>query len=411
MTLEPAMAVGASVPPSMEASDEELILVVDDTKANRDILRILLKREGYAIIEATNGLEALEILEQQNPDLVLLDIMMPGIDGFEVCEKIKANPATQDLPVIFLSALTQTEQKVRGLDLGAADYVTKPFDKSEVKARVRTHLELRRLNLSLAAANDVLRRQKEELDAELADAALIQRSLLPEPSYSESGLVIEWCIEPCASLGGDFVNIVPLAGRQVAVYLGDVSGHGVPSSLITMTVDRALTDDRALADAEGIPRQPAQVLENLDSSYSARQLEKHVTMFYCVVDLETWKVSYSSAAHPAAVLVRDGRVVSTHEEGGSVIGIGGMIPFDDAVLEMRPGDRLVAFTDGVTENQAPDGSFYGEERFYDFLAQHSATPTKELAQILLEELRTHRQDQPPQDDISVIVLERETEND
>ncbi|MEM6701806.1 MAG: SpoIIE family protein phosphatase [Acidobacteriota bacterium] len=411
MSLEPATAVGQSALPTTRQTEEDLILVVDDTKANRDILRILLKREGYAIVEAADGREALEILERDDPDLVLLDIMMPGIDGFEVCERIKSNPATKDLPVIFLSALTQTEQKVKGLDLGAADYVTKPFDKSEVKARVRTHLELRRLNLSLAAANEVLRRQKEELDAELADAAIIQRSLLPAPSYSEKGLSVEWCIEPCASLGGDFVNIVPLAGKQVAIYLGDVSGHGVPSSLITMTVDRALTDDRALADADGVPRQPAEVLENLDSSYSARELEKHVTMFYCVVDLASWQVGYSSAAHPAAVLVRDGQVVSTHEEGGSVIGIGGMIPFDDAVLQMQPGDRLVAYTDGVTENQAPDGSFYGEERFYEFLARHARTPTAEVAPILLEELRAHRQDQPPQDDISIVILERETGNE
>ncbi len=379
--------------------------MVDDTKANRDILRILLKREGYEIFEAANGLEALDQVAVVGPDLVLLDIMMPGMDGFEVCERLKGDDGTREIPVIFLSALSDTEQKIRGLDLGAADYITKPFDKGEVRARVRTHLDLRRLNLSLSAAVDELRRQRDEVEAELADAARIQRSLLPDPSFTAGDLQVEYAIEPCASLGGDFVNLIPLGERYLALYLGDVSGHGVPSSLITMTVDRALTDEGALHE-NGVPLPPGQILEQLDASYSSRSLEKHVTMFYGVFDLQTGHCAYSTAAHPAAVQVRGNRVIATHELGGSVIGIGGLVPFEAGEVQLEPGDRLVIFTDGVTENQARDGSFYGEERFYQFLCDRAHVSPAELIEQLLEELRQHRDDAAPQDDISIVVVEK-----
>ena len=397
---------GGVSPSGAPAAGAERILVVDDTKANRDILRILLKRDGYEIVEAADGVEALDLVESAQPDLVLLDIMMPGMDGFEVCERLKDNAETRDLPVIFLSALSDTDQKVKGLDLGAADYITKPFDKGEVRARVRTHLDLRRLNLSLSSAIDELRRQRDEVEAELADAARIQQSLLPVPNFSIGDLLIEWCIEPCASLGGDFVNIIPLGDRYLALYLGDVSGHGVPSSLITMAVDRALTADGALIDKDGSPLAPGRVLTELDLSYSARSLEKHVTMFYGVVDLHEGVIAYSTAAHPAAVLVRGDRVVSTHELGGSVIGIGGLVPFEDGDIDFQPGDRLVVYTDGVTENQAPNGNFYGEERFFDFLCAHHDQGASQLPPVILEELRQHRQDAAPQDDISIVIIER-----
>lgn len=122
---------------------QEKILVIDDNPLNLKMLDIILKNEDYNAIKAKDGIEGIKTAEQENPDLIFLDIMMPGMDGFEVCEKLKANPATKDIPVIFLTAKSDTEGVVRGFEVGAADYVTRPFNRIELIARLKTHLALK----------------------------------------------------------------------------------------------------------------------------------------------------------------------------------------------------------------------------------------------------------------------------
>ncbi len=134
------------------------ILIVDDTPANLSVLLQCLSETGHRVLVAEDGEEALELLERSTPDLVLLDVMMPGIDGFETCRRLKANPAHADLPVIFMTALSETEQKLQGFAAGAVDYITKPIQHEEALARVSTHLELRRLQRTLAAELDLKQR-------------------------------------------------------------------------------------------------------------------------------------------------------------------------------------------------------------------------------------------------------------
>ncbi|MEG4571432.1 response regulator [Microcoleus sp. N3A4] len=150
-----------------------LILIVDDTPSNLDVISEALSNAGYKVAIATSGERALQQVERRAPDLILLDVMMPGIDGFETCQRLKANAKTCDIPIIFMTALADVDNKVKGLKLGAVDYVTKPFQEQEVLARVKTHLQLRLLTQNL---EQQVAQKTAELQA--AQLQIIQREKL-----------------------------------------------------------------------------------------------------------------------------------------------------------------------------------------------------------------------------------------
>lgn len=149
---------------------EGCVLVVDDNPTNLSILVNLLRDVGLRVLVATDGESAIEQTEYVKPDLILLDVMMPGIDGFETCQRLKANPETMKIPIIFMTALSETVDKVRGLSLGAVDYVTKPFEHEEVLVRIRTHLTLSKQRQTIEAQN--LELQTEISDRKRAEEAL-----------------------------------------------------------------------------------------------------------------------------------------------------------------------------------------------------------------------------------------------
>src|ERR671933_2990583 len=153
---------------SLETSKKGVILIVDDNPDNLELLFFFLSDSDFTVLLATNGENALKTVEQANPDLVILDVMMPGIDGFETCRRLKANESSKDIPVIFMTALSDTGDKVKGFEVGAVDYITKPLQEEVLKARITTHLTIRNLNRNLVEQNKKLhaelreRQQKEE---------------------------------------------------------------------------------------------------------------------------------------------------------------------------------------------------------------------------------------------------------
>src|SRR3954470_3203144 len=154
----------------MNAPDTDTVLVVDDTPTNVKVLVEMLSREGYRVLVAREAESALEQARYAMPLVILLDVMMPGMDGFEACRRLKATPATADIPVIFMTALGDLEDKVKGFNAGGADYVVKPFEHEEVLARVRTQVHLRKLQLDLAHSNETLEEKVAQRTAELKSA-------------------------------------------------------------------------------------------------------------------------------------------------------------------------------------------------------------------------------------------------
>lgn len=381
------------------------VLVIDDQLQNRRLLQVILERDLHDVLLAEDGPSGLELARRTRPDLVLLDVVMPGMDGFAVCERLLRDPTLSDTPVIFLSALSETSDKVRGLELGAVDYVTKPFDAGEVLARVRSQLAIRRLHASLQEANRALVDKQRELDADLRAAADIQASLLPRRRLASDVLDMAWSFVPCQSIGGDIFDVVVLDARHVAVSMLDVSGHGVPAAMITVSVSQCLNPQGDIVvDRSGRPRDPDEVVRRLDREFPLERFDKYFTIFYGVLDTHTGELRYCNAAHPAPWLVRDD-VLEPLETGGTIVGLSGALPFETGRVRMRPGDRVVLYTDGVTEAVSPDGRGFGEERLRELVLATRDEPVRAACDRLADALRAWHGGRQPLDDISILGLE------
>jgi sigma-B regulation protein RsbU (phosphoserine phosphatase) len=390
----------------------EVVFIVDDNKVNRKLLAVILKKEGYALLEAEDGAEALEVAFREVPDLILLDIMMPKKDGYEVCTTLKADQRTAHIPIIFLSAMSQTEDKIKGLDLGAADYVIKPFDRGEVIARVRARLKISRLNRELLAANAELIHKQEKLDEDLKAAAGIQRNLLPKSIPHMGPLDVAWRFMPCERIGGDIFNVVRLDEKQWGIYMLDVSGHGVPSALVAVSVSQMLhaEHDRILKQKHDDPPyyeivSPSRVLEILDREYPIERFDKYFTMSYVIIDTDAKRITYSNAAHPPPVLRHKDGGLEFLSEGGTIIGMGGMLPFEEGSIEMRQGDRLFLYTDGILEYQNSEGELYGENRFFAQISMSKHRSIKDHTDGIINGIMNFGDHLPPQDDVTLLGIE------
>ena len=206
-------------------SDAEAILLVDDNPTNLQVLYQTLEGVGCRLLIAKNGEIALSIAAKALPDLILLDIMMPDIDGYEVCRRLKSDAATADIPIIFLSALGETEDKVKGLQLGAVDYITKPFQSDEVIARVNTHLTIHRLKREVE-------NQKDQLEHELEVVSEVQRKLLPKEIPVIEGFRLSAHYETSRYAGGDYYDIIELPDRHWGLLIADAEGHSAPAAVL-----------------------------------------------------------------------------------------------------------------------------------------------------------------------------------
>jgi signal transduction histidine kinase len=195
----------------MNNTTQNQILIVDDNSTNTKVLFNCLKSAGYRVLIAQSGESAIEKLDIVAPDLILLDVMMPGINGFETCQRLKASPTTQDIPVIFMTALSDTDEKVKGFRLGAVDYITKPFQQEEVLARVSTHLQLRNLTKQLQTLNQNLEQRVTERTAELTSA-------LEQVQNSQLQLIQS---EKMSSLG----NLVAGIAHEINNPVGFIAGN------------------------------------------------------------------------------------------------------------------------------------------------------------------------------------------
>jgi len=227
--------------PERGAGQPASILAVDDTPANLQVLAGMLKDRGYKVRPAPSGTLALLAARRDPPDLILLDINMPEMNGYEVCEHLKADDTLKGIPVIFISALTEQLDKVKAFAIGGVDYLTKPFQMEELHARVETHLKLRRLQVEVEEANTRLAKANGRMSRDLKAAARIQEMFLPREAPRVPGTDFAWIYRPCDELGGDGLNVIPLGRGHVWLYILDVSGHGVASALHSVTLCRLLS--------------------------------------------------------------------------------------------------------------------------------------------------------------------------
>lgn len=393
-------------------SNPARVLIVDDNETNRAILDAILHDAGYVTLEAADGQEAIELTEKARPDLILLDVLMPGKSGHDVCEEIKRNLSTRETPIIFLSALAEPSDRIAGLERGAVDYIGKPFDPGEVLARVRTQLRIEMLRRELSNANEELRAKQMRLDEDLRAAAEIQRLLLPRERPAVDHLAIAWRFLPSAPVGGDLLQIHRLDERRIALIVADVSGHGVPAAMLTVALSQSLVPQAGLlfADSSGASKPPRictpqEVLTRLDGEYPIERFERHFTICYLVLDVQSGRLVYARAGHPSPVVRRVDGGLEYLDIGGPMIGLSGAVPFEEGELYLAAGDRLFVFTDGLIEQSDPGRERFGLGRLREVIQNTADQPVEPACDALMGALDEFRAGTAFDDDVTLLAVE------
>jgi sigma-B regulation protein RsbU (phosphoserine phosphatase) len=379
-----------------KAPPQKTILIVDDTPINIGVISGVLK-DTYKTKVATNGEKALAIASgEEKPDLILLDVMMPVMDGYEVCRRLKANSNTQNIPVIFLTGQTGTENETMGFEVGAVDYIHKPFSEAVVKARVHTHLMLRE-------AHEQIARQLVEINLELEMARQIQLSILPRDTPKIRGLDIVARYLPMTSVAGDFYDFIIVDDKRVGILVADVSGHGLPSALIASMLQVALTAQATNAS------EPERVLSGLNQALCGKFELNFVTAAYVFVDMEKKLMTYAGAGHPPLLFWRKSAgKVSAVTQNGLFLGMFPEATYASVQLPVQAEDRVVLYTDGIPETKNPVDQEFGTARFIQFLENNYSLAVNQFADGLLDELSRWSEQprgQGQQDDITFLTID------
>jgi phosphoserine phosphatase RsbU/P len=383
------------------------ILVVDDNIFSREILSRHLERQGHEVRAAADGLAALELLRAESFDVAIIDVMMPGMNGYQLLERIKAEDALKGVRPIVISSIEDTQMIARCIQLGAEDYLPREYEPVILKARIESCLEKKRMKeeqeLYVAALVDA----QEKLRAELRGGAEYVRSLLPD-RISETDLAIDWEFIPSASLGGDAFGYHELgngegsiAEKKLALYLIDVSGHGIEAALFSVTLMNMLKT-QVLKGADFA--EPGSVLDRLNASFKMEdQNYLFFTAWYGVWDPATRELCYASAGSPPALLVLpDGSSVEL-TGGGTIIGVDPDAHYDKGRVAVPPGSSLYVFSDGIYEFRANDGTIFGIDRFERLLVGAAAGREKGSAlKRILDYARAECSTERFPDDISLL---------
>jgi len=390
------------------------ILIVDDTPANLQVLAGMLKDRGYKVRPVPGGKLALAAARRDPPDLILLDINMPEMNGYEVCEHIKADEKLKGIPIIFISALTEQLDKVKAFATGGVDYITKPFQMEELHARVETHLKIHRLQTELEQLNSQLARANARMSHDLDAAAKIQKTFLPGVSPNIPRLKCAWGYKPCDELGGDGLNIVDLGGGKVGLYILDVSGHGVSAALLSVSVCRLLSKpsdfSSILIGRRGLEGQaditpPTEVATRLNRQFPfGVATGQYATLMYGVLDVATGQFVYVSAGHPGPIHVPATGPAILVESPGYPIGLA-EDAYHERSIQMQPGDRLYLYSDGLADALNTEGVPFGEPQILTAVTQERNAPLAEGIETLLEKIAMWHGSDRSQDDISIVAVE------
>ena len=403
---------------SQNTQTAETILVIDDDTDILELLKMSLVSDGFQVITASDGISGLELAKADQPDLILLDVMMPQMDGLQVIEKLKADTETNAIPVLWLTAKSQTVDKLRGLEIGGDDYITKPFDLREVTARINAVLGRTR---PVKYINPLINAMGEgfseagvaELGSHLQAAAEIQLKLLPEKPPVLPGYDFATMFRSSTSVSGDFYDFIPLSDTRLGIVLGDVKGHGIPAALLMVMIQTA---SRLLSNQADCP---AKILKQINTLlFYNTDLEQFATMVYGILEMDTGKFTYTNGGHCPPIhfitelenpeqTEKNRHQVELLETGGMLIGAFDIATFSSDTCLLSPGDVLLLYTDGVTETEGQiPNDFYGEERLIDCFSKNLTLSAKSLCDVLQTDLMEFSGTAQLKDDRAVVVIKR-----
>lgn len=376
---------------------KSIIAIVDDEPVNRLILKRSFYDTDYICREYEDGESFLSSLDEETPDLVLLDIMMPGLNGFDVCKSLKNNPKAFDVPIIIITALSDKESKIKGLELGAYDVITKPFDIFEVQLRVKQYLIMRELFLKVRRYNDIMKK-------EILAARKLQLSMLPE-SVIEINDSLTFINEyyPCDDLGGDFLDFIPLNDEFSLFFIADVSGHGVASALITVFLKDFFNQNQTLF-LHTID--PAYLLSELNNAFIALNFQdKYLTMFVAFINHKTNEVLWSSAGpNTMPLLITEDSITELKNEA-IAIGWWPDVKFDSYSVVLPENSMLLCYSDAVIEAKNPQNKFLNVDGLKTILKSIDLLRYEDL-QIIIQSLLDYTGQVSFNDDLSLMAIKR-----
>ncbi len=389
-----------------EQQESAKILVVDDEPRNVRILQIQLNARGYTVYTAADGLEALDAVEKEMPDLILLDINMPRMDGFEVVKRIRSDEATEFLPIVMITALRDTrENRIRSIEAGADDFIEKPFDSLEVLARVRSLLRIKHYQDTLAKYNA-------RLQEELQMARSIQEILIPQNGVQElSRFRIASRCCPEMAVGGDFFDVWEITPNRLGVFISDVMGHGVSAAFVTVFIKTILAEFQ-----QQIEDNPGYLLEILNTRFNdliSSRLFMFATAFCGMIDLSKGELVCANAGHSFPLLYNEHQK-AYHPIGDKNTG-NGLGIWRDSVYEIThyPFDalsRMLLYTDGVYEAKNPNGEEFSVDRLQQLVGACTEQSAAELVTNISEAVDTFTNSCPKDDDLTLIAIEVSGEN-
>jgi sigma-B regulation protein RsbU (phosphoserine phosphatase) len=382
------------------ASQDATILVVDDIEANRDLLVRRLNRLGItSVVQANDGRAALDAIRSRPFDLVLLDIMMPVMTGFDVLEALAAEGRIEQLPVIVISAMGEMDAVVRAISLGAEDFLLKPFDPVLLRARVLATLEKKQLR-------DGMREELARKQAELGEARCLQLALSPPP-YRDERLSIDVVLEPAREVGGDLIDHIILQDDEHVLVLGDVSDKGAAAALVMARTHALMRGLSTRPDSSALFDDLGKVASALNHELSVgNQSCMFVTMFIALFRPSQGRLDYIRCGHVPPFLLRaNGGIERLDAPGGPPLGVTEAVRYAGVTVRVAPGDRLLVLSDGVTEACAPDGTLFGDERVEAWLSTGPSLPDS-----LVEAVRLHEAGGAPSDDVAALLLTVQVSN-
>ncbi len=369
------------LPPFMSTPNppQERIVLIDDNPNDGQLMRRVLQRVGYDVTYAESGEAGLKLIEELSPHCILVDYRMPGMDGYEVCRRLKSDPQQSTIPVLMLTGADSAKNLVEGLESGADDFVTKSSDIEVILARIRALLrvkafqdriveqsgQMRRLYDELQQSTEKIVALNQRLNSDLQFARTVQEALLPGREYTGEDVEIRSIYIPSETLSGDFYDYFKAEDR-LFIFLADVSGHGLAAAILVSLLKSYLHTE---TDAEtSLARFMSQLNDFL---YSASLPAQYATAQLFSYERDTRVLEYSNAAHPPFIhYSRALRTSTLHESPGHLLGIIPGMTFDVHQLDIGVDDLLFCYTDGLTDRRSENGEFYSIDRIAAILEEH-----------------------------------------
>lgn len=368
----------------------ERILVVEDDPALLRGLTDNLRCESYDVVTATDGLAAFQMIRTAQPDLVVLDLTLPGLDGLEVCRRVRELGLRT--PIVMLTSRSEEGDRVHGLEMGADDYVSKPFSLPELFARIRSILRHRR---SWQTETNELRR-------DLRSASDVQRALFPRVKPAVGGVDFAGACVPARIVGGDYYDYFQVDGAGLALMVADVAGKGASAALLMANLQGAV---RSSAPAHGADC--VRLADRLNEvMYAATDAARYVTVFYSVLDPSTGALTYVNAGHVAALVVADDGPPIELESIAPPIGLFEALPLTSRQLTVDRGAWVLMFSDGIPEAVDAGDREFGRDRIVDVVRRHRHATAAELCDALLQGVIAHTGDGAQSDDLTVVAARR-----